>query len=389
MSDSESESCASSVSSIVDSITRSSSNSSASSAPAVSEKHPILVELEKWEERLYENEPPFPEDLFDETVNEATRQARQQAYTANAEAAMKDALEEYKKWWVDNAEALAFYTVATVDTKATVLALLACSGSGEPELRPVTPIVLNTTTQDFTRKEGYQAKASRRDIATLIERGRIETARVKVETIINEDIHIELLELLELYCELLIARFGILDLNSREPDPAISEGVCSSQRHVPNPLPHVNCFLKYYLLELHVLRDLLMHKYGREFSIAVMENHDGRVVRKLDIAMPSPELVNAYLAEIAKAYGVSWMSPNTPSSDDNIDDGSDGDVKVATEPGPSLPAIPPSDIDGPDNKKSKLEDATTSVSKAQPATTETPEDEFEALNRRFAALKKK
>ncbi|PBK76606.1 DUF292-domain-containing protein [Armillaria solidipes] len=247
-------------------------------------------------------------------------------------------------------------------------------------------------------KKGAQAKASRRDIATLIERGRIETARVKAETIINEDIHIELLELLELYCELLIARFGILDLNSREPDPAISEGVCSIIFSAPRT----------EVKELHVLRDLLMHKYGREFSIAVMENHDGRVservVRKLDIAMPSPELVNAYLAEIAKAYGVSWMSPNTPSSDDNIDDGSDGDVKrtaattnsppayvpnAAEEPGPTLPAIPPSDIDGPNNKKSKSEDATTSVSKSQPATTETPEDEFEALNRRFSALKKK
>ena len=29
--------------------------------------------------------------------------------------------------------------------------------------------------------------------------------------VINEDIYLELLELMELYCELLIARFGILD----------------------------------------------------------------------------------------------------------------------------------------------------------------------------------
>lgn len=29
--------------------------------------------------------------------------------------------------------------------------------------------------------------------------------------VINEDIHTELLELLELYCELLLARFGLLD----------------------------------------------------------------------------------------------------------------------------------------------------------------------------------
>jgi len=30
-------------------------------------------------------------------------------------------------------------------------------------------------------------------------------------------------------------------------------------------------------LELHVLREMLMHKFGREFSINVMENKDGCV----------------------------------------------------------------------------------------------------------------
>ena len=79
-------------------------------------------------------------------------------------------------------------------------------------------------------KKEAQAKAARRDIATLLERGKVETARIKVESsnsyfvlrfvpdsygpflvVINEDIHLELLELLELYCELLIARFGLVE----------------------------------------------------------------------------------------------------------------------------------------------------------------------------------
>lgn len=30
--------------------------------------------------------------------------------------------------------------------------------------------------------------------------------------VINDDIHVEMLELLELYCELLLARFGLLEL---------------------------------------------------------------------------------------------------------------------------------------------------------------------------------
>lgn len=95
-------------------------------------------------------------------------------------------------------------------------------------------------------KKEALAKKARRDIATLLEKGKVETAKLRVESMINEDIHVELLELLELYCELLIARFGILDNRSacafkfrllilltylpisstREPDPQISEVAC-------------------------------------------------------------------------------------------------------------------------------------------------------------------
>jgi vacuolar protein sorting-associated protein IST1 len=85
-------------------------------------------------------------------------------------------------------------------------------------------------------KKGAQAKTARRDIATLLERGKTETARIKVESsnssfisrwypfltvlfsvVINEDIHLELLELMELYCELLIARFGLVELKCVRP----------------------------------------------------------------------------------------------------------------------------------------------------------------------------
>ncbi|SJK98644.1 uncharacterized protein ARMOST_01913 [Armillaria ostoyae] len=57
------------------------------STPAV-EEHPFVIELEKW------------------AVDEATRQARQNAYQAKVDAALKDVLAEYKKRWADNEEAL-------------------------------------------------------------------------------------------------------------------------------------------------------------------------------------------------------------------------------------------------------------------------------------------
>ncbi|KAH9949352.1 regulator of Vps4 activity in the MVB pathway-domain-containing protein [Amylocystis lapponica] len=171
-------------------------------------------------------------------------------------------------------------------------------------------------------KKTAQAKASRRDIAFLLEKGKLETARIKVENIIHEDIYVELLELLELYCELLLARFGILDQNTREPDPGVSEGVNSIIFAAPRT----------ELKELHVLRDMLMHKYGRDFSVAVMENRDGcvseRVTRKLNVFTPSTALVDAYLAEIAKGYGVSWSPPDAElPNDDDSDTGGEGGTK--------------------------------------------------------------
>ncbi|KAK7063871.1 regulator of Vps4 activity in the MVB pathway-domain-containing protein [Favolaschia claudopus] len=246
-----------------------------------------------------------------------------------------------------------------------------------------------------TKKEA-QAKTSRRDIASLLERGKVETARIKVETIINEDIHIELLELLELYSELLLARFGVLDQNTREPDPGIAEGVCAIVHAAPRT----------ELKELHVLRDILMHKYGRDFSVAVMENRDGcvseRVMRKLTNATPSTELVDAYLNEIAKAYGVEWTSlpaysaDATESAETSAAGDAEGKEQVSTlsksddsASNLQLPAIPP--VEGAEKKPtedSKPKGGST-TQKGSSSPPDEPEDEFTALAKRFAALKKR
>ncbi|KAG6897961.1 hypothetical protein C0992_008351 [Termitomyces sp. T32_za158] len=174
------------------------------------------------------------------------------------------------------------------------------------------------------QKKEAQAKATRREIATVLEKGKVETARIKVEALIHEDIHTELLELLELYCELLLARFGLLDQNSREPDIGIKESVCNIIHAAPRT----------ELKELHILRDILMHKYGRDFSIAVMENRDGcvseRVMRKTDVFTPSSELVDAYLFEIAKGYNVNWSPIGNVEVDNSPNTTQDSHSKVET-----------------------------------------------------------
>lgn len=54
---------------------------------------------------------------------------------------------------------------------------------------------------------------------------------------------------------------------------------------------------------------------------------DFKVSKKLTIATPSTELVDAYLTEIAKAYNVNWTP--TVASPVDLSEGPDGGVKVS------------------------------------------------------------
>ncbi len=53
-------------------------------------------------------------------------------------------------------------------------------------------------------------------------RAAADRARPDSLPVINEDVYVELLELLEMYCELLISRFGLLDQRSVRVRPASS-----------------------------------------------------------------------------------------------------------------------------------------------------------------------
>ena len=140
-----------------------------------------------------------------------------------------------------------------------------------------------------------------------------------MENIIRSDINTELLEILELYCELLLARAGLLE--GKECDPGLEEAV----RSIIYAAPRTE------IKELQQVRQLLVEKYGKEFALEAMENPGGtkvaqRVVRKLTVEPPSRELVQNYLKEIARAYGVGWPRRTEPDEED--DGGDEGGKKT-------------------------------------------------------------
>ena len=149
------------------------------------------------------------------------------------------------------------------------------------------------------------------------QQGKDESARIRVENIIRSDITTELLEVLELYCELLLARIGLLE--AKECDPGLEEAIKSLIYAAPRT----------DVRELQQVRQLLVEKYGKDFALEAIENSDGkvaeRVLRKLRVEPPAQELVTLYLQEIARTYGVAWPKDESPIGDaaDNSDDSSD------------------------------------------------------------------
>lgn len=165
-------------------------------------------------------------------------------------------------------------------------------------------------------------------MASLLETGKTESARIRVENIIRSDIITELHEILELYCELLLARIGMMEGSTC--DPGLEEAVKSIMYAAP----------RIEVKEVQQVRLLLAEKYGKEFAKQAAENSDGKVnekvVQKLSIRPPAKELVDGYLEEIASTYGVDWPKrPKREAQDEDLEDdasGPDGGVTEAPIP---------------------------------------------------------
>lgn len=201
-------------------------------------------------------------------------------------------------------------------------------------------------------------KTQRRAMAQLLEVGKIDSARIRVENIIRSDITAELHEILELYCELILARAGLLE--GPTCDPGLEEAIKSIIYAAP----------KTEIKELNTVRALLAEKYGKQFVLEAMENVGGgvneKVVKKLSVTPPKEELVQGYLEEIAKAYGVNWPRKHLGDAPPNFLDDDDDDSPSGGQAQKNLEAPLAA---GQSQENSKDAEAQEQLSKATPPKT--------------------
>ncbi|XP_045149572.1 IST1 homolog isoform X2 [Echinops telfairi] len=123
------------------------------------------------------------------------------------------------------------------------------------------------------KKKTEQTQKARKEIADYLASGKDERARVRVEHVIREDYLVEAMEILRLYCDLLLARFSLMQA-TKELDSGLAESVSTLIWAAPR--------LQSEVPELKTL------------------------MCKLNMDMLPQGLVEQYLIEIARNYSVPY-----------------------------------------------------------------------------------
>ncbi|XKL64690.1 hypothetical protein PGB90_004776 [Kerria lacca] len=151
------------------------------------------------------------------------------------------------------------------------------------------------------KKKTELAQKSRKEIADYIAQGKYERAKIRVEHIIREDYMVEGLELIEMYCDLLLSRFGLIQ-QSKTVDPSLAEAISSLIWAAPR--------IENDVTELKAISDLFLTKYGKKYIEACrLESVDTiseKLKHKIGVQPPPKILVEKYLIEIAKNYNISY-----------------------------------------------------------------------------------
>jgi len=208
------------------------------------------------------------------------------------------------------------------------------SGSNMTKLKTSLKLTINRL-KLLEKKKTEMALKSRKEIADYIQIGKPERAKIRVEHIIREDYLVEAMEIVEMYCDLLLARFGLIE-QMKNLDDGLAEAISS--------LIWVSPRLQADVQELKTVSDQLVAKYGKPYGLACRENSVGTVseklMHKMSVQAPPKLTVEKYIIEIAKYYNVEYEpDPQVMGQDETYG------VDALADLGPAPPLIDKNDLD--------------------------------------------
>lgn len=155
-------------------------------------------------------------------------------------------------------------------------------------------------------KRDVQLKQMRKEISQFLQAGQEPIARIRVEHIIREQNIWAAYEILELFCEFVLARVPIIE-SQKECPSELREAIASIIFAAPrcSDIPDL----------LHI-KNLFTTKYGKEFVTAISELRpdsgvNRTIIEKLSVSAPSGEIKLKVLTDIAEEYNLAWDSSKT------------------------------------------------------------------------------
>lgn len=151
-------------------------------------------------------------------------------------------------------------------------------------------------------KKEVQVRQMRREVAQLLDGGnQDQTARIRVEHVIREEKFMQAYDLIEVYCELIVARMSIIDSQKTCPidlKEAIASVIFASMRCSD-------------VTELADVRKSFTSKYGKEFAASALEVRPDSgvnrlVIEKLSAGAPDVQTKTKTLSSIAAEHNIKW-----------------------------------------------------------------------------------
>ncbi|XP_046144949.1 LOW QUALITY PROTEIN: IST1 homolog [Osmia bicornis bicornis] len=147
------------------------------------------------------------------------------------------------------------------------------------------------------KKKTELSQKARKEIADYIAARKVERAKIRLEHIIRKDYMVEAMKLLEMYCDLLLARFGLIQQIKN-----LNEGLAEAISTIIWAAPRIQTDVQ----EIKVIAVILTSKYGKQYTGACREEAVQTISEKLKLKMsvqsPSKILEQKYLIKIAKNY---------------------------------------------------------------------------------------
>jgi len=173
------------------------------------------------------------------------------------------------------------------------------AGYSLPKFKTKLRVSIQRLKLQVNKKSNVATNVTRKEIIGLLKEGKDESARIRAEGMIREEMLVGAMEVTQMMCDLLLTRARYLDGAKTCPEDMVE--ACASVIYGAGRMD---------IPELTELANMLGSKFSRPWAESHKDNGSGRVNRRLvqllDVKPPLYQDVLQKMRDIAKLYGFNW-----------------------------------------------------------------------------------